>query len=417
MLWRLQLGGVRVEVARAGFQAAGRTYPKGTYVIRTAQPFRAYMVDLMEPQKYPEIRAGQSGRTKRPYDVAGWTLPFNMGVQVDRIADRFQAELEPAGTLRPPSGSKNHRENASYLSLARLLREKKRVRWGPLGEVLVEGEASPEDFAKGRFDLVEPRVGLYEPYTANMDAGWTQYLLEAYKAPHSMLKNADVRAGGLRERFDAIVLASQKPEEVLFGHREGERPRDVSRHYEATPQRPEFTGGIGLEGVAKLEEFVREGGTLVAFDRATDVPVRYFPLPVRPLLETRDDPPPGEGYWCPGSLLRIEVEPSHPVAFGMPKDAIAFSSGGQAWEVTLLPEFSRSDREVNVVARYATKNLLASGWISGAQAVEGKPILLEVRHGKGRVILFGFRPQFRAQSAGTFKFVLNAIYLAAARPI
>lgn len=417
MLWRLQLGGVRVEIAKEEFQAGGRTYPKGAYVMRTAQPFRTYLVDLMEPQKYPEIRMGQSGPTKRPYDVAGWTLPLNMGVQVDRIADRFQAELEPAGPITAPKGSRNHRENASYLSLAELLKEKKRVRWGPLGELLVEGEASPGNFATGRFELAEPRVGLYEPYTANMDTGWTQYLLEMYKVPHSMLKNADVRGGGLRERFDAIVLASQRPEGFLFGHREGERPRDVSRHYAATPQRPEFTGGIGIEGLAKLEEFVRKGGTLVAFDRATDVPVRHFPLPVRPLLETRDDPPVGEGYWCPGSLLRIEVEPSHPLAFGMPKDAIAFSSGGQAWDVTLLPEFSRGDKEVSVVARYASSNLLASGWISGAQAVQGKPILLEVRHGKGRVVLFGFRPQFRAQSAGTFKFVLNALYLSAARPI
>ncbi|MGH9667674.1 MAG: hypothetical protein ACRD9L_24930, partial [Bryobacteraceae bacterium] len=167
-----------------------------------------------------------------------------------------------------------------------------------------------------------------------------------------------------------------------------------------------------------------DGGTLIAFDPATALPVEHFPLPLRLLIhppvetpERFDNPVPESGYYCPGSLLRITVDTSNPLAFGMPKEAFAFSSGGQAFEVALLPEFNKGDEEIRTVARYAASNVLASGWLSGAGIVEGRPILVTARHGKGVVILFGFRPQFRGQTYGTFKLLLNAIYLASAKPL
>jgi hypothetical protein len=116
-------------------------------------------------------------------------------------------------------------------------------------------------------------------------------------------------------------------------------------------------------------------------------------------------------------LLRITVDTSQPLAFGMPKEAIAFSDGGQAFEITLLPEFNKGEREIRAVARYASSNLLASGWVSGERAVLGRSLLLEARHGRGRVALFGFPPQFRGQPFGTFKFLLNAIYLGSAQAL
>jgi hypothetical protein len=186
-------------------------------------------------------------------------------------------------------------------------------------------------------------------------------------------------------------------------------------------QRPEYTGGIELAGLAELDRFVRDGGTLLAFDQATELPEREFPLPVRLLLrpqpESRDAEIPATGYYCPGSLLRIQVDTSNPLAFGIPKEAFAFSSGGQAFESMLLPQFNAGDREVRTVANYAGSNLLASGWISGERAVMGKAILIEARHGQGSVVLFGFRPQHRGQTFGTFKFVLNAVYLGSAKKL
>jgi len=178
-----------------------------------------------------------------------------------------------------------------------------------------------------------------------------------------------------------------------------------------------------LQGLAQLEKFVRGGGTLITLDNSTELPAQFFPLPVRSLLrpsggegESRNDPP-AAGYYSPGSLIRIQVDTAHPLAFGMPKETYAFTTGGQAWDITLLREFNKGEREIRSVARYANSNLLASGWLSGESTVQGKHILVEARHGQGRVILFGFRPQFRGQSAGTFKLLLNAIYLASAKTL
>jgi hypothetical protein len=373
LLRRLSLGGIEIRRATDNFQANGKTYLAGTYVVSAGQPFRGYLMDLLEPQKYPELRTGVSGPTKRPYDVAGWTLPMSMGVTVNRIEAPFEAPFEPVTRFDPPSSAATDpRQNTSYLS-----------RSGP-----------------------KPRVALYEPYTANMDTGWTQYVLEQYRIPHTLVHNEDFAAGELAGRFDVIILASQSVNSILHGTRKGEPAGGVGAGGHLALQRPEFTGGIGVHGLAKLENFVRLGGTLIAFDEASGVPVQFFPLPVRPLLSGAEN----AGYYSPGSIIRIQVDTSHPIAAGMPKEAFAFTTGGQAWDISLLEKFNVGEREVRSVARYAESGLLASGWLSGERAVLGKHILLEARHGKGRAILFGFRPQFRAQTAGTFKFILNAIY-------
>ena len=375
LLRRLSLGGVEVQRASAAFEANGKDYAAGTYVVPAAQAFRAYLIDLLEPQKYPELRTGITGPTKRPYDVAGWTLPMSMGVTVDRVDTPFAAPLEAVTHFETPaSAAQDPRQNAYYLALA---------------------------------ERRTPRVALYEPYTGNIDTGWTEYLLDEFKIHHKTIHNADFTTGELTGRFDSIILASQSVNSILHGTRTGEAAgRDRSPGDQLALQRPEFTGGIGVQGLAKLEAFVRQGGTLLAFDEAAGLPVQFFPLPVRPLLSGAES----SSYYSPGSIIRIQVDTSHPLAAGMPKEAFAFTTGGQAWDISLFKEFNAGEREVRSVARYAGSDLLASGWISGERAVLGKHILLEARHGKGRVILFGFRPQFRGQTSGTFKFILNAIY-------
>jgi hypothetical protein len=372
MLRRLELGGLQVHRARTAFEAGGKSYAAGTHVLLASQPFRAYLMDLLEPQKYPELRNASDGPTKRPYDIAGWTLPYQMGVAVDRVDDPFEAALDPVADIPRPEPSSDPRQNVSFLGRAR-------------------GEP--------------PRVALYEPWTANMDAGWTQWLLDYYRVPYTLIHNQDFQRD-LRARFDSIILASQSADSLLHGTRHGEssgRPAAAAVEPKSV-QRPEYTGGIGVEGLRQLQAFVRGGGTLIAFDNATELPIRFFPLPVRNVARGQS------AFYCPGSLLRITIDSGHPLAQGMPKDAIAFSTGGHAFETTLLKDFNRGDREVRTVASYAAKDLLASGWVSGERAVLGKDVLVEARHGAGRVILFGFRPQFRGQSFGTFKLVLNAIY-------
>jgi hypothetical protein len=356
MMGRLRLAGIDVRRARKSFSAAGKTYEPGTWVLRAGQAFRGYLVDLMEPQSYPELRTGISGPTKRPYDVAGWTLPMLMGVPYDRVENAFEADLED---VDPPIPNAN-------------------------------------PFAGRKW----PRIAIYEPWQPNSDSGWTQWVFDRLQIPYTVVRNADMAKGALGERFDTIVFASQSTASILHGFRAGENTtRGGVTGESAAPQRSEYTGGIGIAGIAALDSFVREGGRMVALDAATDLPVQMFGLPVRPLVSDREDPSP-TGYFCPGSILRLNVEGA---------EVLAFSSGGQAWDVTLLPSKENAERDVKVLARYASKNVLASGWLSGERVIAGRAALVEARHGHGRVVLFGFRPQFRGQTWGTFGMLLDSL--------
>jgi hypothetical protein len=407
MLERLAFAGIEVKRARGAFQAGGKQYPAGTLVMLAGQPFRPYLMDLLEPQRYPELRTGAGGATKRPYDIAGWTISMQMGVAVDRVDERFEAELEAWGGPGTQAPTLDRRDTHSFLAVAEMLERGERVTWAADGAINAPQPA---------WEVRKPRVALYQPWQANMDAGWTEYLLERFKVPHTMLHNADVRQGGLRARFDSIILASQATASILHGFRHGE-----AGERGPNVQRPEYLGGIGLEGLAALDAFVREGGTLIALDNATELPMQNFPLAVRNVVRAPAGGAAGasdaDRFYCPGSLVRITVDNTHPLAFGMAQEAIAFTSGGHAYDVTLAPEYNPDEREVRTVARFAKSDLLASGWLSGEKAVLGKGVVMEARHGDGRVVLFGIRPQFRAQPYGTFKFLLNAVYWASAKAL
>jgi len=407
MLRRLRYGGIELRRAQSTFTAAGKSYPEGTWILPAAQPFRGYLVDLMEAQKYPEIRAGQTGPTKRPYDLAGWTLSYQMGVSVERIDAPFDAVSEAVDTIPAAAPTLEPGSNGAFLSVAELLRQGAKVRRAADGRFLRENDAG---YAEAAWELGVPRTGIYEAWNPNSDAGWTEWVLDAYRVPYAVLRNDAIRTGKLRDRFDAIILPQQSLTSILHGQRDGERgtgrqegPPVVAR------QRSEYAGGIGLEGARALEDFVRAGGTLLAFDSATELPLQLFPIPVRGLLREGGD------YYCPGSILRVTVDNSNPAALGMPKESYAVSTGGQAFEITLLDEMNRDDRETRAIVWYAKDRVLASGWLSGEKQIAGRAAVVESRLGSGRVVLYGFRPQFRGQTFGSFKLVLNALYQSAAK--
>jgi len=401
MLRRLQLGGIEVKRATAEIRMGDKSYPVGSYVMLAGQAFRSYLVDLMEPQSYPELRSGTTGPTKRPYDVAGWTLPMQMGVRVERINDRFDMS-KLTGVSEVPSApwQLDSKDNSSYLKLAQMLGAGQKVGWSADGKLVTSGYA---------WELKKPRVAIYEPYAPNMDLGWTQWLLDTFQVPYTVLHNADIQKGGLRERFDTVLFAQQPVDSILHGLRDGggggeeEGGRNTPDRVRPRP-RPEHVGGIGAQGVAALEAFVRDGGTLVALANATELPLQFLPLPVRVAARGGET-----GFYSPGSLLRATVDTSNPLAFGMPKDAIVFSSGGPVMDV--------AGAGAKSVVNFARRDLLASGWVSGERAVLGKSILVEASHGKGRVVLYGFRVQHRGQPFGTFKLLLNALYLGSAQKL
>jgi hypothetical protein len=416
-LRRLKMGGVEIRRASANFTAGGKSYTEGTYALLASQPFRAYLMDLVEPQKFPVLRSGgTSGAVKKPYDIAGWTLSQQMGVKIERVDEPFEAKLATISEVPPLTPTLNHRENASFLTTADLLAQGETVRWAADGAILTAESARTDAFAKAAYQLKRPRVALYQPWMANADEGWTEWLLDNYKIPYKLVHNDDLKKSDLAASFDTIILAQQSLTSILNGARKL-APADPSSAPTRGRQRPEYTGGIGQEGVAKLQSFVRNGGTLITFDAASDLPVEHFQLSLQSLLHATTDSADNAAededsgpFKCPGSLLRITVDNSQPLAFGMPQDAIAFSTGGQAFEF-------QDDEQLHAVARYANANLLASGWVSGEKIVLGKTAMAEAREGNGRVVLFGFRPQFRGQSFNTFKLVLNAIYLGSAQPL
>jgi len=236
-----------------------------------------------------------------------------------------------------------------------------------------------------------------------MDEGWTRWLFEHRGAKYSSLEDGEVRAGNLRAKYDTITIPDQPRAAILNGHRKGTMPE-------------EYTGGIGAEGVKALREFVEQGGTLVCLNRASDFAIEQFKLPVRDVV----DGLPRTDFYVPGSILRIELDTSDPIAKGMPKESIAWvesspvfdvSERGEVLEKTANGTIKRAaPTGVHVIAWYPKdKDPLLSGWLLGGDRIKGRAALVEVDYGKGRIILFGFRPQYRGQSLATYPLFFNAI--------
>lgn len=407
MLSMLQLGGIEVQQAKAEFVADGKRYPAGSHVILAAQPFRAYVIDLLEPQKYPDLREYAGGPPKRPYDMTGWTLPLQMGVNVARVDKLFSAELEPVDTVPAPvrqgEGYVSRRENASFRLVNQALKAEKPV-WvavqqfseGEPGTFIVGQAAPPEAKAlKQR----APRIALYQSWVANIDEGWTRWLLEQYGFSYTTLHDADIRAGNLAAKFDCVILPQQEFRSLLLGNQPGDLPAEefVNGPREPIVQRPEYFGGMGLEGAEQLKEFVLSGGTLIAMDTASNLPIQLFGIPVRNVLAGVSN----REFYAPGSLFHVQVTANDPLTYGLPKEIIAFFVNSPAFEAF---------RDAKVLASYPQKDVLASGWILGEPRVAGRGAVIEAPLGKGRVVLIGFRCQFRGQPRATFKVLFNAIY-------
>lgn len=346
--------------------------PAGSYLVYLQQPARANVRALFEPQAYPDRRTG-SGAVERPYDVAGWTLPLQMNVEAYAVT-----EIREAPKQRKLS----------------LVRDEAEVR-RELGLPAAAGTRSP---------IANPvtrpvRLALYRGWTGSMDEGWTRYLFDSFNVPYETLRDAEVRRGNLRARYDVIVLPSQRAKDIIEGHAPGTYPK-------------EYTEGITRAGVESLRSFVSDGGTLICFDASSELAIKEFNLPLRNVLE---GVPPAD-FYCPGSILQLDVDASHPVARGMESRTNAYFINSSAFEhgnaerlFSLSNERGQAER-VRVIARYAeAERLLRSGWLLGANRIAGRIALAEVQMGQGRVILFAFRPQHRAQTWATFPFIFNAI--------
>ena len=222
-----------------------------------------------------------------------------------------------------------------------------------------------------------------------MDVGWCTLLLEQFEFPFEEIQNADIKAGNLKNRYDVILFADMSKESIINGLAEDSIP-------------PEYAGGIGGDGILNLKAFVQSGGTLITLDSSCSLPIESFGLPVNDVLKDLGR----EKFFCPGSILEIELDNSHPIAYGMESKSAGFFARSPAFD--LLPSFNKE--KARVVVKYPQKNPLLSGWILGENHLFNKSAVIDVPLGKGRVILLAFRVQHRIQPHGTFKLLFNSLY-------
>ncbi|HEX8144992.1 MAG TPA: M14 metallopeptidase family protein [Pyrinomonadaceae bacterium] len=345
--------------------------PAGSYIVFVAQPYGSNVRSLFEPQVYPDRRS-PGGEAERPYDVAGWTLPMQMGVATEAVL-----------SIKEPAAERRLKLILNQAEVNRDL-----------------GLAVARDSSALLTTPIKPgvRIGLYRSWTGSMDEGWTRWVFDTFGVRYSTLRDTDMRRGDLRAGLDVIVMPSQRAREIIEGNPPGTYPA-------------EFTGGITRAGVDNLRRFVEDGGTLVLFDASTELAIKYFTLPATkgdsstrapfPLRNVLEDVK-SSVFYCPGSILSLDVDASHPLAQAMPRKVDAYFINSSAFEVT-------DAKSVRVVARYAEQGVLRSGWLLGESRIAGKVALAEVPLGRGRIVLFGFRPQHRGQTWGTFPFIFNAI--------
>ena len=400
------------------------------FYIPLAQPYSRFVREMLEPQRYPEVRVSSGPGILRPYDVATWTLPLMMGVTVEKTTlpgepmKRLVAPILEKQTPNPSSSplpdAKNYSLSAGSAASAEIVNralqsggavwlspdegkffidrpaaEKISGLAAQRGVALTPQVSVPQDAAR----LKKPRVATYKPWTSEMDEGWTRWILEQYEFVSSTLSNEQIRAGKLRD-VDVIILPHMEKELIDKGK---EKVEEGGMTYFALPP-PEYRGGLGKSGAKALSDFVENGGTLIAFAAASEYVMEEFNIPVRNSLAKVK----AEDFSVPGSLLKVHLTQGHPITAGMAKTVAAFVDEKLAFE-TLLPG---AEMQRWVLASYPEtgSDILLSGWIEGEEKLRRRAAAVAMTYGKGRIVLFGFRPQHRAQTHATFPLLFNSIY-------
>jgi hypothetical protein len=421
-----------VYKAPAPLSVGRANYPADTYVIPAAQPYRAFLLTMLRSQRYPEVRPYRDGPIFPPYDVTSWSLPISMGVDVVESAEPVVGELSqidrpiwPESIIKKAEGGYllSHSADSVFVAINRLLDKDKKVFFldndeGSPGEIYIPARSvTKEDLSAlmkdlhlevgaleqeptgSAFKVAKQRVGLLKPWAASMDEGWTRWILEQYEFPHINLSNDDVKDGSFRKHVDVLLFPDVSQSVIASGE-----PTAPERRRAFAPLPPKYSGGIEPDGGEQIIEWVEEGGTVVALDSSADYLIDLFRLPVRNTLANGAN----GAVSAPGTTLRILVDTSHPLGFGMRSEEAAYFASSPAFQ-TRVPD-ARFDRRV--VARYPDHrdDIPISGYISGAKNLERLAAVVEFEVGKGKIVLLGFRAQHRAQPLRTFKMLFNALY-------
>ncbi len=432
LLETLDFGGVEILRAERDFEVAeavdvappyGRKdlhkFSTGTFIVLLKQPYGSFAKTMLEVQEYPELRQCPGGPLKRPYDVTAHTLGIQLGVEVYRIDQPFQVETRLVQEARPPDGEVTgagdfhlfpHANNAFAKLANRLLAQGLALYWAPNG-FRAEGRGYPVGtlMARGKISQTSlesilkqlpitihqvrkwpelawqkigaPRIGLYRSRRPAMDEGWTRWILEQYEFPYRSLDDAAIRGGDLSE-LDVIVLPDQSPQAIKDGL--------------GDPYPEALRGGLGDDGLRRLKMFAEAGGTIVFLGQSALLPIKEWDIGVSDRLGGLEE----SEFYVPGSLLRAKVHNRHPIGYGMEEETGLMFLRSPAFDLT---------RALSIVD-YPEKDLLLSGWIDGGERLAGASGLAVAPLGEGRLVLIGFRTQFRAQARATYKFLFNALY-------
>lgn len=453
--------GLDVMQATASFTVAGKTYPAGSYIVKTAQAFRPMVREMFEPQDHPVDAAYPGGPPVPPYDIAGWTLAMQMGVEYDRVPDGFEGPFAkvtgmqnppPTQIIQVPVGASNpagylisHRTNNSFVLVNRLLKSKADVYWMKsaekidgqdlgTGAIWVPASASALPvLQKGARELgiavyalakaplgdalkIKPvRIGLYDQFGGSMPSGWTRWLFEQFEFPFEVVYPQTLDAGNLKARFDVLVFMDGA---FRRGAATGRGRAGAQIDPQSVPE--EFRGWLGRITVEKtvpqVKQFVESGGSVLTVGSSTSM-ADLLGMPVsnhlvEPGADGKDRPLPRDKFYIPGSLVRAHLDTSNPLAYGMPDQVEMFFDSSPVFK--LAPDAKM--KNTTSVAWFEGASPLDSGWAWGQKYLDGGTAVADAKVGEGHVTVMGPEVTFRGEPHATFKLLFNGVFYGSAQP-
>jgi hypothetical protein len=449
--------GVTVHQATKPFTILNKTYSAGSYVVKTAQAFRAHVISMFEPQDHPNDFAYPGGPPRPPYDSAGWTVAFQMGIKFDRILEPFDGPFQeikgfaklPVSPLPTPAWPTagfllSHQVNDSAVVVNRLLKAKEEVFWlkkpfqtptglWPAGTIFIPNKPAVlpilskaiKDLGVS-FEAVDakqmpsdvlllklPRVGVWDTYGGSMDSGWAQWILTQFEFPFEVVYAPMLDAGNLGSKYDVLVFVGSGIPGFGPGGRGG---GGGQQNLDAIPQ--EYRGMIGSvtadKTIPQIRKFIEEGGTVLTVGGSTSLGY-HLGLPIANHLvektpDGREVALSNQKYYVPGSILQVRVDNTNPIAYGMPDAVDVFFDNSPVFD--MLPDAGL--RGAQAAAWFESANPLRSGWVWGDEYLWRGVQVVTAAVGKGKVFLFGPAITFRGQPHGTFKFLFNGIFLSTA---
>ncbi len=430
--------GIDIQKARQDFTVNDLIYPAGTYAISLNQPKMGVIKTLLGRTLFPDDAWTRTsdGTPERPYDTATDTIAEFMGVQVESVNERFTGDFEAVRAPEKLAGQVTGESRGGYLFDGRLndsfkvvnqlfdqgirvMRVDQAITVGdrhfPPGAFWVSADskgalegfaqdsgvtfyATEQELEAETHETKRLRVGMYQRYRGgNMDEGWTRLVLEQFGFPYQTVKDDAINAGNLNQSLDVMILPSDSTATIVGDEKE-EEEKEESKEFDVPL---EYRSGIGKAGVKGFKQFVENGGTLVALNHACEFAIEKLDLRVKNVLKGKSS----KEFFCPGSTLKAHIDTNHPLAYGMPEQALVLFWDSPTFEV--LP--SRFNERYEMIIQYPERDLLQSGWLVGEAQIALKSAMVLAQYGAGRVILFGCRPQHRAQTHGTFKLLFNAL--------